>query len=807
MPDELGRAWNTLGRVHRGDLKNQPFAKKKQLDEMNPDRGGNMGLGVARVVAIDYEEHYVTLRTVIGTEQEFERVPVPLTYPGAGTRHFLGAMPEVGDYCVIGWLPQESSEKWGGSATPVILTWVLPGVWPGRDWLTLSNFTEDEHDGGTSRSKEEIHGIFDRIRHKLRHIQPGNIVASSSQGSDLVLDEDVLLTNRRGNQILLRDADQAVVTRALQQFTALAGSRTYAGMVQRDALRLPTTMFSDGHTWDGAIQAYAGAPLHENDLPLSENYPNNHLTPDPMLARNFGPEGDLSGAVYSYPKHLDPYVFLHTGGYIDEEGVAYDSRHLNDAVYGGKNLYRIGPGSQDNATLLPGASILTEHRIEVSHTSDGRLPVTEQTDGFDAERLPDSDQSTPGVSGNQPFIEWVLGSVVGNDPFTQLGRPQYGLPMVTQVFDGMGGLSPRMFPARIAAPGQSGGTPLGQHAATLFKLTPVKGDMPPTWWSVNKRGEVNISISGHTSGYGVNAAIAGGMRLAMGGGLDLQLKGGIRLGTLSKDSLRLRSELGPVVIYGGGPTRDEEAVMERLQGTQGGEGGSTPSVDIHARTNLRLRAEKKILVKGQEIEENAKVVRAIGHDLVEITSAKQIHSSTEDYKSTVTGKRVDNFTGPKNLLPTNGALHERSYTPNFPGVVCEEVTYEMGDREETFKLGNHKTSILIGNMTYETEVGTWKARAFQNSVEIGAGGITADALVGNVKLNATAGAAVMKGLVAVQIESNGPVSIRSGTVITLASPGNGLDIGPVICAGSREPFTNLPFATWGLGAKTVVVTP
>ena len=803
MPDELGRAWNDLGRVHRGDLVNQPFAKKKKLDEMNPDKGGNLGLGVARVTGVDYEEHYVSLRTVIGTEDDFERVPVPLTYPGAGCRHFLGAMPEIGDYCVVGWLPQESSEKFGGSATPVILTWIVPGVWPGRDWLTLSTFPEDEHDAGTSRNKEELHGIFDQIRHKLRHIQPGNIVASSSQGADMVLDEDVSFSNRRGNEFILRDADQAVVTRALQQFTALAGTRVYAGMVQRDALQLPTTMFSDGKRWDGPVQSLGGIPLHEEQLADNASVLDGILSPEPTLARSFNKNGTLTGTMFKIPSFLDPYVFLHSGGYIDEEGVAVDGKYLADAVYGGKTIYRIGTG-QGNTVLTPGAPTLVEHRIEVTHTSDGLLPVTEQTDGFDAERLPSSDPDTPGTSPNRPFIEHVYGSVIGNDPFTAKGREQYGMPLVASVFDDAGGLSPRIEAARIAAPGQAGGTPIEEHAATLFRMTPVSGRLPPTWWSVNKNGQVRTSISGPPTGYGLDAAIAGGMRLAVGGGLELLLKGGIHFGTLSKNSLRLRSEQGPVIIYGGGSERGSESTLERLQGTNGGE-GRVPSVDIHARTNGRFRAEKALILKGQSVEANGKSTKIVGHDQVEITTAKQLTVSAEDMKFAVSGKRSDNFTGPKGLLPTNGALHERNYAPNFPGVVAEEVTYQMGDREETFKLGNHSTHVLIGNMSYETDVGTWKARALQNTLEIGAAGIAGDATTGNVKLNAVAGAAIMKGTVSALVESTGPTTVKSGALITLQSPGNAPDLGPVMAAGSREPFTNLPFGTWGIGAKTVVI--
>lgn len=804
------RPVSALGTLHLGEIHNDPVYIQKKLEEMNPDQGGNLGLGVCRVVSVDYEEHFVTLRTLLGTEQEFERVPVPLTYPGAGARHFLGAMPEVGDHCVVGWLPQESSDRHGGTATPVILNWIIPGVWPGRDWLTTAGFTEEEHSSRGNRDREAVRGVFDRVRHKLRHMQPGNVVASSSQGADLVLDESVHLANRRGNEFILRDSDQAAVLRALQQFTALSGTRMYSGTVQRDALRLPTTMFSDGQKWDGPAQAVGGQPIGEDQLGADPAAPEGFLTPDPVFHRNRDSNGRLTGVLYSKPDFLDPYVFLRNGGYIDEDGFAVDDKHLSDAVYAGKNIYRVQAGSRSNGALNAGASLLTEHRVELSHTSDGRLPVTEQTDGFDAERLPGSDGDTPGQSSNRPYIEHVMGSVVGNDPFTTRGRKQYGVPLVAQVFDALGGVSPRIEAARVGVPGRTEGTPLEEHAATLFRLTPPSGRLAPTWWSVNKKGQVRLNISGPTKEASVDAAVAGSLRLAVGGTLELLLKGGIHFGTLSKNSLRMRSEQGPVVIYGGGPLRDEEASLERIQGTNEGE-KNVPSVDIHARTNARVRAEKKVLIKGQQVENNARSVKVVAQDEFELISSKNVAISTEEMKVTVGGKRTDSFTGPKQLLPTNGALHERTYTPFYPGVTAEEVTYNLGDRKERFNFGNHRTRILVGNMLYQTFLGTWEAQAGPfgvNRVRIGPTGIRATAPVGNIALNATAGAATMQATVGVLIQSlGGPTVVRSNSLLSLGAPITGPDIGPIITAGSLEPFTGLPFITWGMGAKAHLVTP
>ena len=81
--------------IHRGALRVSAEKARKKLERMSPDL--NWGLGVARVVNIDYEEYFVTLKTVMGASQTHERVPVPMTFPGAGARHFFGAMPEVGD--------------------------------------------------------------------------------------------------------------------------------------------------------------------------------------------------------------------------------------------------------------------------------------------------------------------------------------------------------------------------------------------------------------------------------------------------------------------------------------------------------------------------------------------------------------------------------------------------------------------------------------------------------------------------------------------------------------------------------------
>jgi len=790
------RPVNALSVITSAMVRNSSMFAQAMIDKADSET--QWGLGIGRVVEIDYEELFCTLQILVGASGDAERVPIPLTFPGAGHRHFFGTLPQVGDYCVVGWMPQESSHD--RNRTPVILNWVVPGVWPGREWMTTSNFTVDEMDFGSQYEHDVVGGVLPRIRHKLRHMQPGNVVASSAQGADLVLDEGVQLANRRGNEFRLRDQDQAAILRALQRFDALAGTRTYSGMVQRDATLLATQMFSDGKVWDGKRVLLNGRPLSEGELDADSSEPAGYLTPARVFGRKADADGNLGDTGLSFSDNIDPFLFLTRGGYTDKTGMGEDRTHQSDSVYGGKPVFRVAAQNSKNAVLDPKIPTLTEHRIEVSHTSDGRLPVTEQTDMFDADRLPPTDFEAPGGSPNTPFIEWVLGSVVGNNPFSPIGRQAYGRPLVARIFDG-DIPNPRLDPVDLAVEADAGANPepIENHSATLFQLYPLdKGR--PTFWSVNKKGQLKGFIGGPAKENSVELALAGGFKFKVSGALQLMLDGELALGTKSRNSVHLVSEKGPVTIYGGGSTAGPES--------RGENNSDLPAVDIQARTNLRLKATKKVFLKGAAIDVEATKTRVKGHDLIELASGKNIKVNTETYEQVVSGKASEMYSGPKSFLPTNAPLHQQTYIPSYPGIVAKKVDFVYGDREETFLLGNHSTTIQIGNQTYQSTLGTVTLRGTTSSMDLGPAGITGTALAGNLSLNAHAGTASMTALAGIFISANsGVATLRGALGVALSGPIYGPDVGPILAAGSLEPFTNLPFATWGIGAKGHLVTP
>jgi phage baseplate assembly protein gpV len=347
---------------------------------------------------------------------------------------------------------------------------------------------------------------------------------------------------------------------------------------------------------------------------------------------------------------------------------------------------------------------------------------------------------------------------------------------------------------------------LRDQLATLFRLNPPEGSAttPGTFWGVNKQGQFKGLIGGDSTGNSVELALTGGLKISIGGTYQMLMNGHVELGTRSHHSLHLLSEQGAVKIFGGGPLKSQEGVVEASLGSGRG-AGDTPAVDIEARTNMRLKAEKQILVKGGDIAIEASTTRMWGHDAVEITGTKA-SVTAENYLLNVGGKSVESYMGPKNAMPSNFPLHERVYAPTLPGV-AERVTYMQGDREEEFKLGSHNTHVVVGDMSYKLDAGTWRVEAATGSMELGSSGIEGKATVGTVSLTAQAGAASMTGLTSAElVATGGTATVRGSTGVYLGGPIYG-QMGSILVSGSLEPFTGLPFATWGLGAAAFNIGP
>lgn len=770
-----------------------------------------LAIGMARVKEVQYEELKCTLVVLTGEAQVAEYTGVDITLPCGGRRHFLGAMPERGDVCYVGWGARESAGT-ASAKSPIILGWVPAAAWMGHEWIPYQAMERGEA-MDTPSDRAITSGTFDRVRFKMRHLAPGNVFASSSQGSDLVLDEGVLLTNRRGNEIRLRDSDQAIIQRSLQSYQAMAGARVYSGMVHREARLLPSTLFSDGKNWDASPQTIDDRTPRD-DFGTAP-HPKSFLTPGQVFSRNVGDTESEFAADRGLPMpaRIDPFVFLQWGGLIDTGGYRIDDHFPggdSNTVYGGKALYRVGlneGGLLDNAIArssnlnTPPVEALTEYRIEVTHTSDGLLPVTEQTDGFDSERLPTQAPASgnPLAQGNQPFIEMVLGSVIGNDPYSFLGQPLYGVPLKAQVRDSVGTVSPAMVSAL--------NSPLGEHAATLFKLvSPVPGPNGSTsssFTSFSKDGRYKAYIAGGP----ISAEIAteGGLALSIGGVLALNLAGGISINGAAGPGnvgLNLGSATGAVVLQGGGALNTSSAAQSALPSI----GNTSPSVVVDGTQGVLVRSDNTVNINASQSVNiaNTGAINLNAQNQVSIGTGGNVTVSAGTHAVVITGSETVNYGGPENANPASGPTRQVTFSSipamgNLGGVV-DRYRMVYGDRLEEFGSagqGNHTTSIIgTGSLVYETNAGSWRCRAGGNSFEVSSTtGSSHTLATGNHSTVVSTGSISQTAQTGLTLRAiAGAATLAASTSVRLVSP-VGPSTGPILCGSDRDPLTGIPFLT------------
>jgi hypothetical protein len=187
---------------------------------------------------------------------------------------------------------------------------------------------------------------------------------------------------------------------------------------------------------------------------------------------------------------------------------------------------------------------------------------------------------------------------------------------------------------------------------------------------------------------------------------------------------------------------------------------------------------------------------------VSIRSGQNVSLSTVTHNVVVTGSETVNYSGPENANPANGPTRSVRFastpaTGNLGGTV-DRYRMVYGDRVEEFETtGNHTTSIIgQGNLTYETNLGRFRARAGTNQIDVdSASGITATAAVGNVSVTASVGGVSVTGQTTVALRAiTGTATVAGATGVRLVSPGPAN--GGILCGSDLDPLTGIPYATF-----------
>ena len=685
-------------KVTTGDINREVGVSN--LGQTNLRGGRNFPIRYGKVTRVDPKRMVVDV--VLISQPNVTSKNVPITFPGAGARHFFGAMPEVGDMCLMGQQPAES----GRSKRPVILGWYVPSTQAGYDWLSVRSHGPDEL-SLTPKQRKALEGIAVERRHKLRQMEAGNIIASSSQGSDLLLTESATLANRRGNEIILRDQDQALVVRSLQQFHAGAGFRTYSGMVQRDANLLPTEIVKDSMDWTSDRQVNESRePLNPDELDEVENAGALSLNPvyDDLITDSM----------------TSPTDILRRGLFIDASGnLLVDPAGDGATIYGGKKMVRVAADLSGDAASDPGQETFSEYRIEVAHTSTGVLPVTEQTDGIDIDRLlispPTTDPSATGgnqagtsdpnlLSPNSPMVEFVLGTAVGND-YT-FKPDEYGLPLVAKVTTESGEQQ-----TVIRAYDPESDT-LQDQLAFLLRSRDPEDPSKESFVALSKGGAWLSSFQGQGSKVAQENLRTGKVSFygtdSDGQSRILNATGTVEIHTLSgrpsdNVGVNIRSDTGAVSVFGGGAVSEGAA--------DGSQNPNSPSnskmaLKLESANGAKLQAAEQVKVAAPIIEltEN-KTTNVSASSAFNVNAGDAISMSSKSLGVTINGAAEYVFGGPLNALPTNGPSRSTSFSGNPAtgaiGQTMDSYSMTFGKRDENIRVGRNELIVNAGGIVFE----------------------------------------------------------------------------------------------------------
>lgn len=730
----------------------------------------NLAFAMARITQVFWEDMRCNVLVLTGEDSQPRYEGVNILMPYAGARMFLGGIPEVGDICVLGWYASNTTGK-ANKKSPAIVGWMPRSTFLGHDWLPTQDFSNEEGILNNPKERKEAKAVVNRRRHKLRHYSPGNIGASSSQGSDLVLDESVLISNRRANEIKLRDQDQAIVMRSLQQFHSTAGTRIYSGMVQRDSRTLPKEMFIStlDFNQDFLFDQEGDIQSVRSDKEI------NLLDPHPLFLRN--EDGNLfENQGGKIQLEINPYKFLYDSKLIDING---KGNTLSGDIYGGKSILRIN--KEGSVLNSEDSDALCEYRIEVAHTSDGTLPVSEQSDGFDADRLLNVN--------NLPFVQFALGTPVGNDPITDQGIITYGKPLYMQ-FDG----------EDVSLDAITEFTPLEEQLATLISVSPlIEG--------------LEDSISGYTKG--------GAYRSFISSDLDDAFKSRIEGGLEASIGKTLNiSSNGLEVITEGSSNADANIIFNSLNGAihlrstgvftpnQANEGDasfdpelSRVGVKVESTGVVELKSESGIVLKAPILDmSDVSNINLNTQTALSLSSGDQIVISTKQKKDVITGKYERVITGPTDFNPLNSPPKSETIganpTTGFVGGVVDSYTCAYGDKVSNFlTTSNVSTNITSGSYNVTVLGGAINHVAGTTSINQNPSGIAISSATGSISINNAGGVVSVNSGVSTNIRSVG-VSSLSGSSVILGSAGAGL--GFIMCATDRDPITGRTFLESGL---------
>lgn len=651
------------------------------------------GIKVGVITRVDELNLKADVRVITGGGDRFE---IDLTQGMAGPRSFWGGVPEVNSVVLIGYRRVHKQLY-----DAVILGYISSGT---RSGLRFDPFSAADPSTVTSDEVDRYLNTFGSVtRLKRLLLKPGDVGGMSASGSEMVLSRDVRLTNRSGESVELRSADRTLVTQTIHRVDVDSGVRRISGPVRRGAMFLPLDIFRDSGVLKDESEGYYGRDELQATGP----------GPGSKFADENGDVLDLFNNVTEFP----PVT------YSNGRRVHYPPTTPGVSIEG----------------LDSPADAFVEDRFEMSHTSDLSQEVVEEVDGFTMDR-------------RTPYIERVLGTVVGNDMYSTKGMRQYARLLKPRIFPdftsrALGRFTLEEVNRQPTSPDVESTTSAG---AFYFKIRPPRATGENAFVAaVSKQGKLFLNIPASTnedypSGSKKVSAelnLEGALKAFIGASnpdrisLHLTCEGGIHLdvGRDAKgNAITTRYHSGTKTIYEGNPNEDGVTQSEEVRGIK--------QLSVTGAEQKTIEGSKQTVVSG-----------------LYQTQADRIN--------------LNAFSGASfNFGEWNTLVSGKTQLKHAMEVVEDIVT---GGKTSTILSGGLSQTVGVGGISYTALSGpvTFNAIAGNYSVTVGTGAISMSTAAGAVTISTASGAMSLSAAAgAMTLTAGLALNLSSGLTTTITAP-------------------------------------
>ena len=187
-----------------------------------------------------------------------------------------------------------------------------------------------------------------------------------------------------------------------------------------------------------------------------------------------------------------------------------------------------------------------------------------------------------------------------------------------------------------------------------------------------------------------------------------------------------------------------------------------------------------------------------------------MQSTTVD--KTVLAKETTLYSGPKNFNPANAPLRSVTFGANpltgHAGGATDTYKMVFGDRNETFLFGNHSTNVIIGNLSYQTGVGAYRAQAGGNFLNLDTtSGMSAVVSVGTMTMTSTTTASITGVGAASMSSTTGPARVSGLSTFLGGQLTPKTKFGAIIAESDIDPTSGKPFSFYLMGSSNHLLVP